>query len=165
MSPKGVTMPQWVNIGTENRELSWCQFCSHWRHRRLSLRQPPVPSVTTKLVSRFCISLSLILTFGGSLLHTKKKCPAIYLYIVAGMLHHTHFCLTDWGLDKKWPSVCRRHFQVHFLEWKWLYLIEVLLPRIINTSPLVTVMAWRRTGDKPFTQNNVEKVCDAIWCH
>ena len=33
----------------EIRELSWCQICCPWWHRRLSLRQPPVPPATTKL--------------------------------------------------------------------------------------------------------------------
>ena len=33
------------------REFSWCQICHHWWHRRLSLWQPSVPPVTTKLVS------------------------------------------------------------------------------------------------------------------
>ena len=35
---------------TDDRELSVCQLCRHWRHRRL-LWQPPVPPVTTKLAS------------------------------------------------------------------------------------------------------------------
>ena len=28
--------------------------------------------------------------------------------------------LTHWGRDKKWTPFCRRHVQVHFLEWKCL---------------------------------------------
>ena len=36
---------------TENCELSWCQLCHHWRYHRLSLWQPVVPTVMTKLAS------------------------------------------------------------------------------------------------------------------
>ena len=39
------------HIHTETLEFLWCQLCRHWRHRRLSSRQPPVPPVTTKLAS------------------------------------------------------------------------------------------------------------------
>ena len=35
---------------TEKGELSWCQFCHHRWHQRLSLWQPLVPPVMTKLV-------------------------------------------------------------------------------------------------------------------
>ena len=34
---------------TENKRLSIWQFCRHWWHRKLSLRQLTVPPVTTKL--------------------------------------------------------------------------------------------------------------------
>ena len=34
---------------TLKTKLSWCQLCRHWWHRRLSLWQPTVPPVTTKL--------------------------------------------------------------------------------------------------------------------
>ena len=45
----------------ENLELLWCQLCSYWWHRRLSLRQPPVSPVTTELAS-WWFSISLINT-------------------------------------------------------------------------------------------------------
>ena len=34
-----------------HRPSTWCDFCRHWWHRRLSSRQPPVPPVTTKFAS------------------------------------------------------------------------------------------------------------------
>ena len=40
----------------------------------------------------------------------------------------------------KWPPCSRRHFQIHFLQWK---------VRINHISALVPIMAWRRPGDKP----------------
>ena len=36
---------------TEISELSRCHLCCHWWHWRLSSRQPPVPPITTKLLS------------------------------------------------------------------------------------------------------------------
>ena len=36
---------------TENMELSGCQLCNHWWHRRLSLWHLPMPPVTTNLAS------------------------------------------------------------------------------------------------------------------
>ena len=35
----------------QNREWYWCQLCRHWWQKRLSLWQPPLPPLTTKLVS------------------------------------------------------------------------------------------------------------------
>ena len=32
----------------KTRELSWCQFCRHWWHRKLLSWKPPVVPVTTK---------------------------------------------------------------------------------------------------------------------
>ena len=37
------------DLTLKNYKLSWCQLCHHWWHRRLSLRQPPVLPVRTKL--------------------------------------------------------------------------------------------------------------------
>ena len=36
---------------TEKQELQWCQLCHHWWHWRLSLWQPPVLPLKTKLAS------------------------------------------------------------------------------------------------------------------
>ena len=44
---------------TENQKFSWCQLCHHWWHWRLSVWQPPVLPVMTKLASwqllGFCV--------------------------------------------------------------------------------------------------------------
>ena len=54
----------------------------------------------------------------------------------------------------KWPPFRRRHFQMHFREWKSLYFASKFLPRgpVNNKSELVEVRAWRRTGDTPLPQ-------------
>ena len=46
----------------------------------------------------------------------------------------------------------RHYFQMHFLEWKWLHLIQISLKfvphsMIDNMSPLVQVMAWCQIGN------------------
>ena len=34
-------------------------------------------------------------------------------------LDRIDICITHWGWDK-WPPFARRHFQMHFLEWKYI---------------------------------------------
>ena len=64
--------------------------------------------------------------------------------------------ITHWGRDK-WTPFRRRHFQVHFLEWKWWIPIKISLKfvpkgQINNIPALVKIMAWRRPGDKPLSE-------------
>ena len=64
--------------------------------------------------------------------------------------------LTHWGRDK-FPPFRRRHFQMHFLEWKCLYFdsnfIEVSSwGSSYNMSVLVQIMAWCRPCDKPLSE-------------
>ena len=40
-----------ISSSAENQQSSWCQLYHHWWHWRLSLRQPTVPPVMTKLES------------------------------------------------------------------------------------------------------------------
>ena len=51
----------------------------------------------------------------------------------------------------------RRHFQMHFVEWKCMNSLKVLLNfvhkvRINNISALIQIMVWRRRGDKPLSE-------------
>ena len=50
----------------------------------------------------------------------------------------------------------RRHFQIHFLEWKciWLKFSLIFVPkvRINNTPTLVQIKGWCRPGDKPLSE-------------
>ena len=58
--------------------------------------------------------------------------------------------LTHWGRDK-WTPFRRRHFQMHFLEWKCLNSDVPKGP--INSIPaMVQIMAWRRPGAKPLPE-------------
>ena len=56
--------------------------------------------------------------------------------------------------DTKWPTYPRRHFQMHFLEWKFWIPIKIS-PMFVSTVPinnisaLVQIIACRHPGDKP----------------
>ena len=59
--------------------------------------------------------------------------------------------------ETKWTPFRRRHFQVHFVEWKCLNSekkSQKFVPKgpINNIPSLVQIMAWRRTGDKPLSE-------------
>ena len=57
----------------------------------------------------------------------------------------------------KWPPFCKRHFEMHFREWKILYFgknLTKFVPKvqIDNNLALVQILAWRRIGDKPLSE-------------
>ena len=66
---------------------------------------------------------------------------------------HTELTLTHWVLRQN-GSHFRRHFQMHFLEWKCMNFDKKnplkFVPKgpINNIPALVQIMAWRRPGDK-----------------
>ena len=64
------------------------------------------------------------------------------------------FTLTDWS-ETRWPPLSR-HFQMHFLEWKWIAIKISLkfVPKgpIDNIPALVQILAWHWTGDKPLSE-------------
>ena len=77
-----------------------------------------------------------------------------------------YISLTHWG-QEKWPPFSRRHFQMHFLECKLLILIKISLkfaPKgpINNIPALVQIMAWRRPGDKPLSEERTESLLTHI---
>ena len=60
--------------------------------------------------------------------------------------------------EAKWPQFSRRHFQMHFLEWKYINFFEISLkfvPRgpINNILALVKIMAWCRQSYKPLSES------------
>ena len=70
----------------------------------------------------------------------------------------------------KWPPFTRRHFQMHFHEWKALYLIRISLKFVpngpINNIPaLIQIMARRQSGDKPLSQSMLTQFTDAYMRH
>ena len=90
--------------------------------------------------------------------------------------HWQPFCLglnvlRHWGLGKL-PPFGRRHFQMLFLEYKYLHLYknltEVFFPKgPFNTNPsLGQIMAWRRPGDRPLSElmmiNLLALICVAL---
>ena len=60
--------------------------------------------------------------------------------------------------EAQWPPFRRRHFQMHFPEWKYMNIsIDISLNFVpkgpINNIPaLVQIMAWRLPGDKPSSE-------------
>ena len=59
--------------------------------------------------------------------------------------------------ETRWTPFHRRHFEMHFLDWKILIPIKISLKFVpkgpINYIPaLVQIMDWRRPGDKPLSE-------------
>ena len=50
-------------------------------------------------------------------------------------------CLTLWSWDK-WPPFSRRHFQMHFLEWKCINFHYSVLPKVFWAPVLRTSGSW-----------------------
>ena len=82
--------------------------------------------------------------------------------IISGLMHQsqvTHVCLS-WHIEAetKWPPFSRRHFQIHFREWKCINFdkknsLKFVPKGSINNIPaLVQIMAWCRSGDKPLSE-------------
>ena len=60
----------------------------------------------------------------------------------------------------------RRHFHMHFRECKVLYSDYILPMFVINNVPaLVQIMAWRRSGAKPLSEEMLTQFCDAYMRH
>ena len=77
-------------------------------------------------------------------------------HVATSSLYHRNIRLTHWGRDKM-AAISRRHFRMHFLEWKWMTSIKISLkfvPKvpINNIQALVQIMAWRWPGDKPLSE-------------
>ena len=44
-----------------------------------------------------------------------------YCHSPKSLTKRTRFTYID-EAETKWPPLCRRHFQIHFLTWRWLYI-------------------------------------------
>ena len=63
---------------TENKRSSFWQLCPHWWHRKLPLRHPTVPPVTTKLSNwRFLIFSAIACLQGNQSLSPYSLCLAL----------------------------------------------------------------------------------------
>ena len=49
-----------------------------------------------------------------------------YCHSPKSLTKRTRFTYID-EAETKWPLPCRRHFQIHFLTWRWLYIDSNLL--------------------------------------
>ena len=64
------------------------------------------------------------------------------------------------GAEKKWPPFSRRHFQIHFLEWKCRDFAQDFREVI---AVLVQIMAWRRPSDTPLSEPVMVNLLTHIW--
>ena len=115
-----------IYIFTENQELSWCQFCRHWGQRRLSkyyinfvvMRYASCEIRLVCHLSPYLVSMNvadgLVYVRRNNICnqHVDKRLLAFerrYVTMVHGRSLPRQNC-RHFG---------RRHFQRHFLEWKW----------------------------------------------
>ena len=69
----------------------------------------------------------------------------------------------------KRPTFCRRHFEMHFLEWNKFSVFYSIFTEVCylesdwywHRKHWFPVMAWHRTGDRPLLETNVYD----IWRH
>ena len=59
----------------------------------------------------------------------------------------------------KWPTFCRWHFQVYFLEWKNIdqNSIKFVPKGPIGNKSIILIMAWHQTGDRSQYHDDVIK--------
>ena len=75
-------------------------------------------------------------------------------YVVSGQLPKRRRDINTLGPRQNWPPFSRRHFQMHFREWKCIDLVSqkfVFKGPINNIPALVQIVAWDRPGDKPLS--------------
>ena len=82
----------------------------------------------------------------------------------------SHSGLNTLRLRQNGRQICRRHIQMHFLEWKFLNKIKIALKFVhkgpINNIPvLVQIMAWCWPGDKPLFEPMIELFAEAYVHH
>ena len=99
----------------------------------------------------------------------RARCYSVILYscvdvievkAVADMLYTNAMILLTHRCQYKMAAISRRHFQMYFLEWKLWMSIKILLkffPKgpINNILSFVQIMAWRRPGDNPLSEQIV----------
>ena len=61
--------------------------------------------------------------------------------------------------ETQWQTICRQHFEMHFLEWNLLYFDKkkhIPMDLICENSTLVLIMAWHRTGENALSDGLVK---------
>ena len=72
-------------------------------------------------------------------------------------------------VEPKWPTFCRRHFQMHFLKWKCMNFDENARLKFVPMGPsgnipaLVQILAWRQLGDKPLSEPMMARLSTHIY--
>ena len=69
--------------------------------------------------------------------------------------------------DTRWPISGRGHFQIHFREWKYMYLgssFTEICSQWSNMMELIQIMAWHRLRGRSFT-NDLGPSLLAHRCH
>ena len=121
----------WLGVHWQWNTLDWCQLNA--------LQASPVVHFVTPLS---CVSLSM---------NTQPSVPTIILD------NDIQACIKiHWGWDRIAPF-CRQHIEMHFLEWKCMDFAKISLKfvpkvQINNMLAFVQIMAWRRPGDKPLSE-------------
>ena len=75
----------------------------------------------------------------------------VFVIMIDDACHHNK----DWHIEAgtRWTPFRRRHFHVHFHQWKLLYFFKYVRKDPIDNNPaLVQIMAWRRSGYKPLSE-------------
>ena len=97
-----------------------------------------------------------------NLLHVRlcnmhRDCCLIFIW------NKVEFRLKHIEAEAKWPPFARRHFQMDFLEWKYMYFDKISLkcdPRgpINYILELVQIMVWNRPDDMPLSEPMVVRL-------
>ena len=123
--------------------------CSNWNAILVyfvSNNRPRGQEFTDLQVSvLFLMLVSNIMKYRG---WKKHECKFEYQVIS----HKTRHLLEHIEAETKWPPFSRRHFKMHFLEWKNKNFDSIPKGPINNILALVQIMAWRRPGDKPLSE-------------
>ena len=84
--------------------------------------------------------------------------PQLCLVTSATIVVPAESMMTYCQLESKCSPFRRRHFEMHFLEWNYIWIsINISLKfvsrgQISDIPTLVHIMAWRRPGDKPLSE-------------
>ena len=70
----------------------------------------------------------------------------------------------------KWPSFRKQYIQMHFVNEKFCIFIKMspkFVPKgpIGNNPALTKIIAWRRIGDKPLSEQMLNQFTDAYMQH